>query len=310
MKAYSITGRDTQPGVNDIPDPAPAPDQVLVEVEAASVNGFDLSVAAGSVWDILPHEFPVILGRDFVGTVTAVGDNVQAITVGDRVAGVIPGVDLGPRTGSFADHVAVAATAVARVPAGVGADEAAVIGLAGVAAHDAINALDPQAGDTLLISGATGGVGSIATQLARATGATVIGTARPGQEEQYVHGLGAQHTVDYTGDLAAAVREIAPNGVDKVLHFAGDPATIGQVVRSGGAVASTVGATAERLGRDDVTLAPIMATATGGKLAHLLQHVADGNLRVNIEARIPKDHTQEAFTLFSNGTLGKILITR
>src|SRR5687768_16147019 len=119
MKAYSITRRETQPTVNDIADPDAAADQVLVEVEAAAVNGFDLSVAAGYVWDMPPHEFPVILGRDLVGTVTAVGDGVEGITVGDRVAGVIPGVDLGPRTGTFADHVAVAASAVTRVPAGV-----------------------------------------------------------------------------------------------------------------------------------------------------------------------------------------------
>src|SRR5215213_7788183 len=121
MKAFTITARDTQPTVQDLPQPEPAPGEVLVEVEAASVNGFDVSVAAGYVWDMLPHEFPVVLGRDLVGTVTA------------------PGADLGPRTGSFADYVALPAFAVGRVPDGVEADEAAVIGLAGIAAHDAID---------------------------------------------------------------------------------------------------------------------------------------------------------------------------
>ncbi len=282
---------------------------MLVQVEAASVNGFDVSVAAGYVWDMLPHEFPVVLGRDLVGTVTAVGDGVNNVEVGDRVAGVIPGVALGPRNGSFAEQVSLSASAVTRVPSGVDAYDAAVIGLAGIAAHDALEALDVQRGETVLISGATGGVGSIALQLAVAAGATVIATARPGQEEEYVRGLGAAHTVDYTGDVVAAVRAIAPQGVDKALHAAGDAAAIGKVVRAGGGVASTLAATAEQLGRDDVTVTGIMAAATADKLARLLDHVASENLRVNIEARVPLDRAHEALKTFADGTLGKVLVT-
>lgn len=74
MKAFAITARDSQPALQDLPQPRPAAGEVLVEVEAASVNGFDLSVAGGYVWDMLPHEFPIVLGRDLVGTVTAAGD--------------------------------------------------------------------------------------------------------------------------------------------------------------------------------------------------------------------------------------------
>src|SRR3954452_5461976 len=131
MKAYGITSRDAQPALTELPQPDLRPGEVLVEVEAASVNGFDLSVAAGYVWDMLPHEFPVVLGRDPVGTVSAVGADVEDIGVGDRVAGVIPGVDLGPRTGTFADYVALPASAVGRVPDDVEVHQAAVIGLAG-----------------------------------------------------------------------------------------------------------------------------------------------------------------------------------
>ena len=310
MKAFTITERGSQPSLQEVPQPEPAAGEVLVEVEAASVNGFDLSVAAGYVWDMLPHEFPVVLGRDVVGTVTAVGDGVDDVHIGDRVAGVIPGVDLGPRNGSFAEHVSLPAAAVTRVPAGVEPHDAAVIGLAGIAAHDALQALHVRPGETVLISGATGGVGSIALQLAVAAGATVIATARPGQEEEYVRGLGATHTVDYTGDVIAAVKTVAPEGVDKALHAAGDAATIGQVVRTGGAVASTLAATPEQLGRDDVTVTGIMAAATAEKLAHLLDRVAAGKLRVNVGARVPLDRAHEAFPLFAHGTLGKILVTR
>src|SRR3546814_12992489 len=88
MKAFAITSRDTQPTVQDLSTPEPAADEVLVEVEAASVNGFDLSVAAGYVWDMIPGiEFPVVLGHDHVGTVTALGDGVEGLAVGDREIG-------------------------------------------------------------------------------------------------------------------------------------------------------------------------------------------------------------------------------
>ena len=146
---------------------------------------------------------------------------------------------------------------------------------------------------TVFVSGATGGVGSIATQLAVAAGATVIGTARPGPEEEYVRSLGAQ-TVDWTGDVAAAVKALAPQGVDKVVHSAGDPTALAAILKDGGAVASTVGATAEQVGRDDVTVATIMAAATAEKLAALLQRVANGEIRVNIETAIPLERASDA----------------
>ena len=310
MKAFAITARDTQPAVQDVPQPEPTAGEVLVQVEGASVNGFDLSVAAGYVWDMIPHEFPVVLGRDLVGTVTAVGDGVEGISVGDRVAGVIPGMALGPRTGTLTEYVAVPATAVTRVPAGVDAQHAAVIGLAGVAAHDALQALDVQAGDTVLVSGATGGVGSIAAQLAAAAGATVIGTARPGEEDEYVRALGAAHTVDYTAGIPAAARVIAPQGVDKILHAAGDAAALASTLKPGGTLASTRGASTDEVGREDVTVAPIMAAATADKLATLLDHAAKGEIRVNIETAVPLERAPEAFAAFADGTLGKVLITR
>ena len=308
MKAFAITARDASPALQDVPQPAPGPGEVLVAVEAASVNGFDLSVAGGYVWDMLPHEFPVVLGRDFVGIVTGVGDGVHEVGDGDRVAGVIPGVALGP--GSLGEYVTVPAASVTAVPSGVDVHDAAAIGLAGIAAHDALEALGLKPGELVLVSGATGGVGSIAVQRAVAAGATVIATARPGREEEYVRGLGATHAVDYTGDIAAAVHAIAPDGVDKALHAAGDPAAIGKVVRAGGAVASTMGVTAEQLGRDDITVTAIMAAATAGKLARLLDDLAGGKLRVNIEATVPLARAHEALQTFAGGTLGKVLVTR
>ena len=308
MKSFAVTARDTQPTVTDLPQPEPGAGEVLVQVELASVNGFDISVAAGYVWDMIPHEFPVVLGRDLVGTVTAVGDGVTSVSVGDRVAGVIPGMALSPKTGSLAEYVALPAEAVAVVPPGVSAEAAATTGLAGVAALDSLDALDIQAGDTVLISGATGGVGSIALQLALAAGATVIATGRPGEEEEYVRSLGAQHVVDWSGDLAEQVKALAPQGVDKVVHAAGDPAAVGATLRSGAVVASPRSADNAQLGRDDVTAVQVMAAATGEKVARLLDLVAAGSLRVNVETTVPLDRAHEAHAAFADGTLGKVLV--
>lgn len=308
MKSFAITARDTQPTLIDRPEPTAAAGEVLVEVEFASVNGFDLSVAAGYVWDSIPHEFPVVLGRDLVGTVTAVGDGVTAVSVGDRVAGVIPGMALGPNTGTLTQYVALPADAVAVVPADVSAEAAAATGLAGVAALDSLDALDIKAGETVLISGATGGVGSIALQLAVVAGATAIATGKHGEEAEYVTGLGAQHVVDWSGDLAAQVKAIAPNGVDKALHAAGDPAALGATLRPGAVVASPLFADTTALGRDDVTAVQIMAAATGAKLARLLELIAGGSLRVNVETTLPLDQAAEALAAFADGTLGKFLV--
>jgi NADPH:quinone reductase-like Zn-dependent oxidoreductase len=279
MKSFAVTARDTQPTLTDLPQPEPAAGEVLVEVELASVNGFDLSVAAGYVWDMIPHEFPVVLGRDLVGTVTAVGE-----------------------------YVALPVDAVAVLPEGVSTEAAATTGLAGVAALDSLRALNIQAGDTVLISGATGGVGSIALQLAVAAGATVIATGKPGPEAEYVTSLGAQHVVDWSGDVAAQVKAIAPQGVDKALHAAGDPAAVGAALRPGATVASPRSADNAQLGRDDVTAVQIMAAATGEKVARLLEHVASGGLRVNVETTVPLDRAHEAHAAFADGTLGKVLV--
>ncbi len=177
------------------------------------------------------------------------------------------------------------ATAVTAVPADVDVQHAAVIGLAGVAAHGALQALDVQAGETVLVSGAT-----------------VIGTAQPGQEDEYIRGLGAAHTVDYTADIPAAVRAIASQGVDKVLHAAGDAAALGSILKARGTLASTRGASADEVGREDVTVAAIMAAATADKLATLLDHAAKGKIRVNVETGIPLERAREAFAAFAGGT--------
>jgi NADPH:quinone reductase-like Zn-dependent oxidoreductase len=308
MKALAISGPDEAPAVLEVPDPVPGAGEIRVSVEVASVNGFDLAVAAGKVWDTMPHEFPVVLGRDFVGTVDTVGDGVADLRVGDRVAGVVMAPGLGP--GAIGEYVVTQPASVAVVPEGLSSTDAAAVGLAGVAGYDAAVALDVAEGRVVLIAGATGGVGSVATQLAAASGGTVIGSARPGDEESFVRSLGASHVVDYTGDVAAAVLALAPDGVDRALHAAGDATSIAAHLRPGGLLASMLGATSDSVGRDDITVTAVRAHATPEKLAELLENVADGRLKVHITTTISFDDAPDALAAFRSGTLGKVLITR
>src|SRR5215203_5246547 len=208
MKAFVLPDFDRQPTVADLPTPEPGPDQVLVRVRAGSVNGIDLSIASGRLQGMLAYDFPVVLGKDFAGTVEAVGSGVTGFAAGDRVFGVVS--DPSPLSSrSFAEYLAVpAGPNLTRIPEGVDVAAAGVLGLAGSAALQAVDAIAPTAGETVLVSGATGGVGAYAVQLVVAWGATVIATSKPGGDVDFVRDLGASHSVDYTGDVAAQVRAI------------------------------------------------------------------------------------------------------
>ena len=183
MRAVVMTGFDAAPSVTDIDVPEPAEGEVRIRVRAASVNGFDLAVAAGYTKDYMEHRFPLVLGKDFAGEVDAVGAGVGDYALGDRVFGTVTKPYLGD--GSFAEHVTVpTAVGIARLPEQVTFTNAAALGLAGAAAHGIIDGLALQPGHTVLVVGATGGVGNQVVQLAAAAGATVIATAHTDAERE------------------------------------------------------------------------------------------------------------------------------
>ena len=306
-RALVIAGRGEPPAIADVPDPEPGPGQARVAVKAASVNGIDAFAAGGYVWDSMPHEFPVVLGRDFAGTVDAVGDGVTDLRAGDAVAGAITALDL--YQGAITERIVFDTNRLARIPNGVSPVEAAAGGgLAGLSARDLVDGLALTSDDVVLVSGATGGVGALAVQLAAATGATVLATARPGAED-FVLGLGATHAVDYTGDLDAAVRVIAPDGVTAVVHTAGDAAQLAALLRPGGRLASVIGATDEQVGREDVTVVAVLATDTPEKIRSLLHAVAAGDLRVPIAKTFPFEQASVSVEAFGQHKLGKLAIT-
>jgi NADPH:quinone reductase-like Zn-dependent oxidoreductase len=306
VSALAVAGRNEKATVQEVEVTAPGAGQVRVAVRAASVNGIDASVAAGYLWEMLPADFPVVLGRDFAGTVEAVGPDVTSFAAGDRVAGVITAMRLG--AGAIGELVTVDAAGLVPIPAGVSDPQAAAVGLAAVTARDLVDALGLTDADVVLVSGATGGVGVFAVQLAAATGATVVATARPGAATDLVAGLGARHVVDHRGDLATAVGATGEK-VTAVVHAAGNGADLAALLPAGGRLASALGVTGEQVGRADISVTPVMAMATPEKLGGLLQAVAEGRLRVPVAATYPLVEAAQGLVSFAGHKLGKLVIS-
>lgn len=306
MKAIAISDFGAPATIVDLPDPEPAEGEIVVRVAASSINGFDLSVAEGVLKGMMEHRFPVVLGKDFAGTVGATGSGVEDFNVGDPVFGVVMKSELGD--GAFAERVAAPAAFAARIPHGVDVATAGALGLVATAAHDAVEAVGPQAGDAVLVSGATGGVGVIAIQLLKSRDVSVIATASTDEEIAFVRDHGADHVVDYRGDLVGAVREMHPGGVHAVLHFAGDAAQLASLVAPGGRLASTLGFTADQLDRDDLAVTTIMANPATPTLTKLAEAVAAGTIRVPITRTYRLDDVPQAFSDFAAGHHGKLAV--
>jgi NADPH:quinone reductase-like Zn-dependent oxidoreductase len=174
----------------DLPDPVAGPGEVVVDVVAASVNGADWKVRVGQYKQ---SKFPFALGRDFSGVISAVGQDVTDLKVGDAVFGVCEA----GQEGAYAEKIAVKAAIVARKPNGLSHVHAAALALTGLTALSAIeDTLKLQRGETILIQGGAGGVASFAIQLAKHIGARVI-TTTSAVNRAYVHDLGADEIIDY-----------------------------------------------------------------------------------------------------------------
>jgi NADPH:quinone reductase-like Zn-dependent oxidoreductase len=209
MKAvrYSQFGGPEVLQIVDLPDPHAGPGQVRVAVRAAGVNPTDWKLREG----LMGGELPQTTGREVAGVVDEVGEDVTGVAIGDRVFG-------------FSDDGAGAAELAllshfAPIPPSLGFAEAAGLPVALETATRALDALGVRAGSTLLVSGAAGGVGGAAVQLAAARGAHVIGTASPDNHD-YLRSLGAE-PVAYGAGLTERVTALAPGGVDVALDVAG-----------------------------------------------------------------------------------------
>ncbi len=307
MKAVTLDVFDTPPRLrDDLPAPTPAAHEVLVRVHTSSVNPADNSIATGMLKQMgVEYEFPVTLGRDYAGVVEQVGTDVTRYAVGDQVFGFVLHANPTVRDGSWAELIAVPQDMlIGRAPQGVDLATAGAAPVAGVAAIMAIDALELSDGDTVLIVGAPGGVGSFAVQLAARAGATVVAPALP-EDETYLRELGVSELLPRDGDLAAAARERHPDGFDAVLDLVNyGPDVPATLVKDGGRVASPTGAAGEGPGRTMVIAAP-----TPENLERLAGLLAGGTLRVPIQATYELAEAPDALTaLATTHTQGKLAI--
>jgi NADPH:quinone reductase-like Zn-dependent oxidoreductase len=192
--------------------PEPGPGQVRIAVRAAAVNPLDTKIRAGDMDQIFPVRFPHVPGLEAAGVIEAVGDGVEGLTVGDDVFGQTA-------TGAYAEQALADVARIALKPGTLSWAQAAALPVGAETSYRALELLQVRAGETLLIHGAAGGVGTIAVQIAVARGIKVIGTASEANHE-HLRALGAVPVL-YGDGLAERVRAAAPEGVDAALDGAG-----------------------------------------------------------------------------------------
>ena len=304
MKAvrYDEFGGIDELRVDEVERPVPGDGQVLVRVKAAGINPSEAVIRSGAVAELFPSTFPSGQGSDLAGIIEEVGAGVSGFSPGDEVIGFTN------RRASQAELALVEASDLTRKPEKVSWEVAGGLFVAGTTAWGAVHAVQPREGETVVISGAAGGVGSIAVQLARRTGATVIGLASESNHEWLrSHGV---IPVAYGDGIADRIRTAATSGVDAFIDTYGD----GYVE-----LALALGVPAERIDTivDFAAAAKHGVKTDGGReagpgatvLAELAGLVADGQLEVPIANAYPLVQVRDAYTeLERRHTRGKIIL--
>jgi NADPH:quinone reductase-like Zn-dependent oxidoreductase len=287
--------------VVDVPQPAPGPGQVLVRVKAAGINPGEAMIREGALRDRFPVMFPSGQGSDLAGIVSATGPGVTSVSIGDEVIGFTN------NGGSQAESVLVEEQNLTAKPTTVPWEVAGSLFLVGTTATAAVRAVAPHPGDTVVVSGAAGGVGSIAVQLAALAGATVIGLASPANHDwlashgvtpvPYGDGHGVADRIRQTGHVDAFIDTFGGDYVNLALDLGVSPSRVDTIINFDAAEQSGVKAEG------------MAAAASASVLAELAQLVADGRLEVPVDATFPLDQVQQAYQqLERRHTHGKIVL--
>jgi NADPH:quinone reductase-like Zn-dependent oxidoreductase len=305
---------------------SPGAGQVTVRVEAAGVSFAEVQMLKGRYFG--QPKFPFVPGYDLVGEVEEVGEGVDENMVGSRVAALT-------ETGSWADRVVLDAVDATPVPASLDPADAVAAVTNGVTAWQMLHrAASVRSGQTVLVHGASGGVGTLLVQLARLAGAKVIGTASA-RKHAYVRSLGAE-PVDYKGDVPARVREISPDGVDAVFDHVGGPGLVDsyRMLRKGGTLVTYGSASTldSSTGHWIKPYLPIFARVLRWKatpdgrratfyyvkrwprffqddLSAVLSLVAEGKIEAHATTRMPLEKAAEALGFLASGKAsGKVVL--
>ncbi|MFC4587898.1 NADP-dependent oxidoreductase [Sphaerisporangium corydalis] len=291
----------------DTPVPDPGPGQIRVKVAGSALNPIDLSARAGRLTEagLVAPSASLGLGWDVAGHVDALGPDTRRFRPGDAVVGLR---DLLFAGGAHAGHVVLDEPAVAKAPTSVSLVEAATLPLNALTADRALGLAGLGRGGTLLVTGASGGVGGFVVELAALRGLRTVAHARPGDVER-VRALGADEVVTSADDLGPAVRSIVPGGVDAVVDAAVLGIAAHQALRGAGTFVALVAPFAPP---------PIRGTrvvvqevfADGARLAELAALVDAGALTLRVARTLPLEEARAAHTLLEKGGLrGRIVLT-
>lgn len=311
MQAVAIDrfGPPSELTLRTLPVPELGPRDVLIAVHAAGVGIWCAKIRDGT-WAEGNERFPLVLGTDGAGTVAAVGARVRRFRVGDRVWAYHYE---NPKGGFYAEYVAVDSDDVGRPPEGLDLLHAGAGAVTGVTALQGVDDhLGVRRGETVLVFGASGAVGTLAVQFARRRGARVLGTASGRDAASLVRRLGADGVFDARSeDAAERLRELAPDGLDAVLAFAGGASLercIDQV-NPGGRVAYPNGVEPEPRRRRGLTVRAYDGDANPRAWTRLARAAEEARLRVPIAAEYPLEQAAEAHARVEQGhVLGRVVL--
>jgi NADPH:quinone reductase len=295
--------------VKTLPMPEVDSGDVLIAVDTAGVGSWDADMRAG--WSPDGHaQLPRVLGADGSGYIAAVGSRIRRFEVGDRVYAYSWN---NPKGGFYAQYTAVPASQVAHAPLSLDLEHAGAVAVTGLTALAGIDtALALQKDASLVIVGASGGVGTLALQLAKQRGVRVLAIASGSDGVALARRLGADEAVDgHHGDVAAACRSFAPGGVDAVLGLAGGAVLTKclHALRPGGRLAYPRGIEPEPGKHAGIKVIPYDARAGAHELDILTRELAAGRLDVPIAAEYTLDQAAEAHARLAAGhVLGKLVL--
>jgi len=311
MRAAAIdrTGGPEVLTLHELPVPTVGADEILIALDTVGVGPWDLDVREKLAY-YREKSFPVVLGVDGAGTVAAVGAAVHDFRVGDPVYAYAWD---NPKGGFYAEYVAVPARAAGHVPPGMSLEDAGAAAVTALTALQGIDdALHLRAGETLIIHGASGAVGTLAVQFAKLRGARVLASASGADGVALVRRLGADAAIDgHHGDIRAAAHAFAPGGVDAVLALAGGEALEACIdaLKGGGRVAYPSGVQPVPRPRSGVVILKYDALTGPEEFARLGQAIGAAKLSVPIAAEFPLAQAAEAHARMAAGhVLGKVVL--
>lgn len=300
MRAVRLHAFTEMPRVDEVPEPDPPGEgELTIAVAAAGVGAWDLGVVDGRLERFAPADLPFVLGAEFAGRVTAVGEGVAGFTVGDRVMGN-PGV-----AGAWAERVTVPASDCGRSPASLDDVFAAAAPVAALSAWQSLELLDLPRGAALLILGAGGGVGSAALQIARNRGLRVIGTGS-GAELERIRALGADVAHDYRGDWVNGLRPAVGAGVDGVLALVNGEtlSRSASLVRDGGRAVTTLHRSADTELPRGISVDYLRMKSDTATLDAIADLIDAGGLTIGVASRHAPEQVERALDEMRDGPSG------